>query len=194
MDEELTILTNPDGSGPVVISIGVPVPSGAAPDLITSASTNGNETKSRRGNGKFSLTSHQNGSTRCCALLFLHHINPSDENFIFNANSFVYIAVFTVFLHCISCSAMIYALILINNETNCSFCSDEVKKINRDLQWCMMSQVFLQCFAFMIYILYLVFGKFNQGDDLFFACLTVAVLIMELIKMKIGYDANEQNN
>ena len=24
MDEELTILTNPDGSGPVVISIGVP--------------------------------------------------------------------------------------------------------------------------------------------------------------------------
>jgi len=89
---------------------------------------------------------------------------------------------------------MIYALILINNDTDCSFCSDEVKKINRDLQWCMMSQVFVQCFAFMIYILYLVFGKFNRGDDLFFACLTVAVLIMELIKMKIGYDANEQNN
>ena len=88
---------------------------------------------------------------------------------------------------------MIYALILVN-EIDCSFCSDEVKKMKRDFQWRVMSQVFVQCFAFMIYILYLVFGKFNQGDDLFFACLTVAVLIMELIKMKIGYDANEQNN
>ena len=47
MDEELTILPNPDGSGPVVISIGVPA--GAAPDVITSTSTNGNDTKSRRG-------------------------------------------------------------------------------------------------------------------------------------------------
>jgi hypothetical protein len=46
MDEELTILTNPDGSGPVVISIGVPA--GAAPDVITSTSTNSNDTKSRR--------------------------------------------------------------------------------------------------------------------------------------------------
>ena len=41
---------------------------------------------------------------------------------------------------------------------------------------------------------YLVFRKFDQGDDLLYACSTVAVLIMELIKMKIGFDANEQNN
>ena len=48
MDEELTILTNPDGSGPVVISIGVPT-GAAAPPVITSTSTNSNDTKSRRG-------------------------------------------------------------------------------------------------------------------------------------------------
>jgi DMSO/TMAO reductase YedYZ heme-binding membrane subunit len=106
-------------------------------------------------------------------------------------------------MNCISCSAMIYALILVN-EIDCSFCSDEVKKMKRDFQWRVMSQVFVQCFAFMIYIHYLVFGKFDQGGDLLYACLTVAVLIwecltvavliLELIKMKIGYDydANEQ--
>ena len=47
MDEELTIVTNPDGSEPVVISIGVPT--GAAPPIITSTSTNSNDTISRRG-------------------------------------------------------------------------------------------------------------------------------------------------
>ncbi len=35
MDEELTILTNPDGSGPVVISIGAPT-GAATPPVITS--------------------------------------------------------------------------------------------------------------------------------------------------------------
>jgi hypothetical protein len=47
MDEELTILTNPDVNGPVIISIGVPT--GATLPVIISTSTNSNDTKSRRG-------------------------------------------------------------------------------------------------------------------------------------------------
>ena len=69
------------------------------------------------------------------------------------------------------------------NEIDCSFCSDEVKKINTDLQWCMMGEVFLQTFMLMIYIHYLVFGKFDQRDDLLFACWTFTVLIMMKIRI-----------
>ena len=49
MDDELTILAYTDGSGPAVISIGVPT--GAAHHVIASTTTkNSNETKSQRRN------------------------------------------------------------------------------------------------------------------------------------------------
>ena len=86
---------------------------------------------------------------------------------------------------------MIYASILVN-ETNCSFCSDEMKKMKRELQWRIYGQGFAQCFLFMDYSHYLVFGKFDQGLDLLIACSTVGIFILVMMQMQIGFDANEQ--
>ena len=112
--------------------------------------------------------------------------------FILIANSFVYNTVFSALvLHCITFSAMIYRLILVNN-TDCSFCSDEMKKMKRDLERRMLGQCFAQCVVFMnSYILYLVFGKGDQVLVLFYACCGIVCV---LVQMKICYDINGQNN
>ena len=74
-------------------------------------------------------------------------------------------------------------------------CSDEIKKMNRELQRLMLGQLFAECLVFMNYILYLVFGNDEQKvqHGLFYAYWMVSVLILALMQMKICYDAHEQH-
>ena len=37
-----------------------------------------------------------------------------------------------------------------------------------------------------------IFGKFDEGEDLFFAYWIVGIFILVMMQMQIGYDANEQ--
>jgi len=85
---------------------------------------------------------------------------------------------------------MIYAWNRLN-ETDCSFCSDEIKKMKRGLQRHILVDFFALCFGCMIHVHYiLVFGKDDQEHDLCFAYWNVAMLILVLIETKISYDAN----
>ena len=91
------------------------------------------------------------------------------------ANSFVYITVFSALLHCATFAAMVY--------TDCSFCSDEMKKMKRDLERRMLSQCFAQCVVFMnSYILYLVFGKGDQVKVLCYgaACCGIMCVLVQM--------------
>jgi len=115
--------------------------------------------------------------------------------FILIANSFVpvYITVFSALLHCATFAAMVYTLILVNN-TDCSFCSDEMKKMKRDLERRILGQCFAQCVVFVnfSYIIYLlVFGKGDQVKVLFYGAACCGIMCV-LVQMKMCYDINGQ--
>jgi len=89
---------------------------------------------------------------------------------------------------------MVTNISILVNETAGSFCSDEIKKLKRELQRLMLGPLFAECLVFMNYILYLLLGNGEQVQHvLLYAYWMVSVLILVLMQMKICYDAHEQH-